>query len=163
MKEKQLPSDDSMVDTDLTLSNVDEKPNPVVHRSSFKDLFAFTRPRHVLVICCALATSLLVAAGRTTYAVLLGKVFEVVAQWGAGSLDPVDFLSQITQWSIYFVLLGAAMWLVCSIDIALWVVTGELRARTAREILFSSLLGKSTAWYDLRMDGMASLMVGIHT
>lgn len=152
-----------MADTDATLKHADEKPNPVVHRSSFRDLFAFTRPRHVVVIFCALATSMLVAGGRTTYAVLLGKVFEVVAQWGAGTLDPEEFQSQITQWSVYFVLLGAAMWLVCSVDIALWVVTGELRARTAREILFSSLLGKSTAWYDLRMDGMASLMVGVHT
>lgn len=163
MKEEKLSSDDSMADTDPTLIHVGEKGSPVVHRSSLKDLFAFTRPRHVWVIFCALATSLLVATGRTAYAVLLGKVFEVVAQWGAGSLDPEDFQSQITQWSIYFVLLGAAMWLVCSIDIALWVVTGELRARTARETLFSSLLGRSTAWYDLRMDGMASLMVGVHT
>lgn len=157
--------DDSMGDTTLgSISHGGEKRSgTAMQRSSLRDLFTFTRPRHVLVLLSALATASLVAAGRTAYAVLLGKVFEVVALWGAGSLDRHDFLSQITQWSVYFVVLGAGMWFICTVDIALWVVTGELRARTAREVLFTSLLNKSTEWYDLRMNGMASLMVGIHT
>ncbi|KAM7194386.1 putative ABC transporter expressed in the mitochondrial inner membrane [Rhypophila sp. PSN 637] len=148
---------------DITSQENGKGPNPDAHRSSFKDLFAFSRPRHVLVMVSALATAALVAAGRTAYAVLLGKIFGVVAQWGAGTLDPDEFLFQISQWSIYFVVLGAGMWFVSSVDIALWVVTGELRARTTRETLFSSLLDKSTGWYDLRMNGLASLLVGIHT
>lgn len=157
--------DDSMVDTTQSTVNfeAEQKPSTSTKRSSLKDLFAFARLRHVPVMVSALATASLVAAGRTAYAVLLGKVFEVVALWGAGSLDSHDFLSQITQWSIYLVVLGVGMWLISTVDIALWVITGELRARTAREILFSSLLNKSTRWYDLRINGMASLMVGVHT
>ncbi|KAK4217547.1 putative ABC transporter expressed in the mitochondrial inner membrane [Rhypophila decipiens] len=148
---------------DITSQETGKGPNPDAHQSSFKDLFSFSRPRHVLVMVSALATAALVAAGRTAYAVLLGKIFGVVAQWGAGTLDPDEFLSQISRWSIYFVVLGAGMWFVSSVDIALWVVTGELRARTTRETLFSSLLDKPTGWYDLRMNGLASLLVGIHT
>ncbi|KAM7191702.1 putative ABC transporter expressed in the mitochondrial inner membrane [Naviculisporaceae sp. PSN 640] len=157
--------DDSMVDTTKNTISFESEKEPITttQRSSFRDLFAFTRLRHVPVMVSALATASLVAAGRTAYAVLLGKVFEVVALWGAGSLNPDDFLSQITQWSIYFVILGVGMWIISSIDIALWVITGELRAKTAREVLFDSLANKPTAWYDLRMNGMASLMVGMHT
>ncbi|CAP65972.1 uncharacterized protein PODANS_5_11640, partial [Podospora anserina S mat+] len=141
-----------------------EKAGPVpTTRSTFATLFSFTRPKHIPLILLSFLTASLVAAGRTAYAIMLGKIFEIVSKWGAGTLTPNEFVSQISQWSIYFVLLGLGVWLFSSIDIALWVVSGELRARTTREIMFGSLLRKTAGWYDLRGEGVWALLVQVQT
>jgi len=138
-------------------------PQVEVIQSSFRDLFAFTRRHHVPVMGCAFFTAALVAGARTTYAVLTGKIFDVVTRFGAGLLSPEQFMSELSKWAGYMCLLGLGMWAVSSIDMSLWVLTGELRARTARERIFTSFLHKSMAWYDSRDSGMSSLMVGIQT
>ncbi|KAK0736033.1 P-loop containing nucleoside triphosphate hydrolase protein [Apiosordaria backusii] len=141
-----------------------EKAAPVsATRSTFATLFSFTRPKHIPLILLSFFTASLVAAGRTAYAIMLGKIFEIVSKWGAGSLTPTEFVSQISQWSIYFVLLGLGVWLFSSIDIALWVVSGELRARTTREVMFGALLRKTAGWYDLRGEGVWALLVQVQT
>lgn len=111
----------------------------------------------------ALCGSAVIAAGRTAYAVLLGKIFEVCTSYGAGIIAASDLLHQVSHWCLYMFLLGIGMWVVCSFDVALWVMAGELRAKTTRETLFSTLLNKSAAWFDLREHGMSSLMTAIQT
>ncbi|KAK0611790.1 P-loop containing nucleoside triphosphate hydrolase protein [Immersiella caudata] len=132
-------------------------------KSSLKDLFSFTRRAHVPITVCAFITAALVAVARTGYAVLTGRIFEIVTRFGAGLLTGSDFLSEMSRWSGYMCLLGLGMWLVASLDVALWVITGELRAETARKMLFESFLRKTMTWYDSRDNGTSSLMVGIHT
>ena len=128
-----------------------------------KHLFTFTRPHHIALVLCAFFTAAVVAAGRTAYAILLGKIFDVISRWGAGALTGEGFLSEISKWCVYMCLLGLGLWLSASVDIALWVTAGELRAKTARNALFASLLRKTTQWYDLKENGMSSLMVQIQT
>ncbi|KAK0725226.1 P-loop containing nucleoside triphosphate hydrolase protein [Lasiosphaeris hirsuta] len=158
-KEAPFPQD-AIIDVQETTTEKESLPSP---KSCWKDLFAFTRGSHRFIIACAVITSALVAGGRTAYAIVLGKIFGIVSQRGANQLDGDDFLSQISRWSGYMCLLGLGMWLISSIDIALWVMTGELRARTAREMVFDSLLHKATQWYDSREDGISSMTVGIQT
>src|SRR5688500_5294181 len=85
-------------------------------KSSFRDLFSFTRQAHVPVIVCAFITAALVAGARTGYAVLTGRIFEIVTRFGAGLLTGSDFLSEMSRWSGYMCLLGLGMCLVASID-----------------------------------------------
>ncbi|KAJ4390404.1 ATP-dependent permease [Neurospora sp. IMI 360204] len=139
------------------------QPAPKPMRSSFKNLFAFTRPAHVSLLVTALCGSAVIAAGRTAYAVLLGKIFEVCTSYGAGDITASVLLHQVSNWCLYMFLLGLGMWVVCSIDVALWVMAGELRVKTTRETLFSTLLNRSAAWFDLREHGMSSLMTSIQT
>ncbi|KAK3385407.1 P-loop containing nucleoside triphosphate hydrolase protein [Podospora didyma] len=136
---------------------------PVTQKSSFKDLFAFTQRSHISIIICAFVTAALVAAGKTAFAILLGKIFDVVSRFGALLLTSQEFISEISQWALYLTLLGFGVWLSASLDATLWVITGELRARAARNSLFASLLKKTTQWYDSQESGMSSLMVGIQT
>ncbi|KAK1752972.1 putative ABC transporter expressed in the mitochondrial inner membrane [Echria macrotheca] len=140
-----------------------EKAPADVTKSSFSDLFVFTRRYHLPIVVCAFVTAALVAGARTAYAVFVGTIFEIVTRFGAGQLQPDDFFAQISRWAGYLCLLGLGMWLVATIDTALWVLTGELRARTAREKLFGAFLRKTMSWYDSRENGMSSLMVGIQT
>ncbi|KAK3951379.1 P-loop containing nucleoside triphosphate hydrolase protein [Pseudoneurospora amorphoporcata] len=136
---------------------------PTAMRSSVKNLFAFTRPTHVWLIVSALCGSAVVAAGRTAYAILLGNIFQVCTSYGAGEITAAENLGQTSQWCLYMFILGLGMWVFCSIDVALWVVAGELRAKTTRETLYSTLLGRSAAWFDRREHGMSSLMTTIQT
>lgn len=138
-------------------------PKPKHMRSSFKNLFAFTRPAHVSLLVTALCGSALIAAGRTAYAVLLGKIFEVCTSYGSGAIEASDMFHQVSKWCLYMFLLGVGMWVSCSIDVAIWVMAGELRVKTTRETLFETLLNRSAAWFDLREHGMSSLMTTIQT
>jgi len=159
-KKEVLPQQDAII-------NIDDSPILLKdasqgQMSSFKDLFSFTQQAHVPIVVCAFFTAALVAGARTAYAVLTGRIFDLVTRFGAGLLTGSDFLSQMSRWSGYMCLLGLGMWLVASLDVALWVITGELRAKTARKLLFASFLRKTMTWYDSRDHGMSSLMVGIH-
>ncbi|KAK3940009.1 putative ABC transporter expressed in the mitochondrial inner membrane [Diplogelasinospora grovesii] len=134
---------------------------PPHSNASFKNLFTFTRPRHIPILVCAFLTASVIAAGRAAYAILIGKIFDVVSQFGTGILGGDDFISQISRWCTYMTLLGVVMWFCATLDVALWVTTGELRARAARETIFASLIKKRMGWYDSRLNGMGSLLAGI--
>ncbi|KAL2195012.1 P-loop containing nucleoside triphosphate hydrolase protein [Corynascus similis CBS 632.67] len=133
-------------------------------KSSFQDLFTFTQARHVPLLTASISTAALVAAGRTTYVVLLGRIFNVVARFGAGVVQPADLLTQIAGWAVWMCVLGVGMWAVSTVNIAAWVVAGELRARTARSELFSRLLmGKEVGWFEAREEGVSGLTVSVAT
>ncbi|KAH6847544.1 P-loop containing nucleoside triphosphate hydrolase protein [Chaetomium sp. MPI-CAGE-AT-0009] len=70
-------------------------------KSTFKHLFTFTPPHHAPLLALSLTTAALVAAGRTVYAVLLGRIFDVVTRFGAGLLAPADFFALIAQWAVW--------------------------------------------------------------
>ena len=52
----------------------------------------------------------------------------------------------------------SASWLASSTFYALFLVFGELQARSARERMFEALLQKDIAWYDTRKGGVAALL-----
>lgn len=142
----------------------EQKPAVAIsQRSSFKNLFAFTLPKYRWIVFCAFLTAAVIAGGRTAYAVILGKMFEFVTSYGAGVIDEDYLLTETSRWCVYLCFLGIGLWVFYSLDMALWVLTGELRARTTRNVLFTTLLNKNAQWYDLREHGLSSLLVGIQT
>ena len=143
--------------TDLPLSShSSEKPLclpsteklPPAPKSSFKHLFSFTPPSHVPLLALSLITAAIVAAGRTLYAVLLGKIFDLVSRFGAGLLTPDAFLAEIAFWSVWMCVLGFGFWVASAVKVALWVVGGELRAREVRGQVFGSLVGRGMGWLE---------------
>ncbi|KAK4154236.1 P-loop containing nucleoside triphosphate hydrolase protein [Chaetomidium leptoderma] len=132
-------------------------------KSSFKHLFTFTPPAHLPLLALSLTTAAFVAAGRTAYAIFLGRIFEIVSRFGAGLLSPADFLAQISQWAVWMCVLGVGVWLFSTVDVAAWVVGGELRARTARTAVFGGLLGRDVGWFERREEGVGGLAVGVAT
>ncbi|KAK4225426.1 putative ABC transporter expressed in the mitochondrial inner membrane [Podospora fimiseda] len=163
----QTPQNDHFalqVEDGSDTSSIHDTPlPPLTTKSTFATLFSFARPKHRPWILLSFFTSAIVAASRTAYAIFLGQIFGIISQWSAGQLNSDQFMSKISNWSVYFVLLGLGMWLFASLDIALWMMNGEVRARTTRETMFAAMLHKSAGWYDLRDEGIWGLMVQIQT
>jgi ATP-binding cassette subfamily B (MDR/TAP) protein 1 len=59
--------------------------------------------------------------------------------------------------------LGVAAWILEGILLSSWMVFGELQAQSARRKMFTGMLDKEMEWYDLREDGIGSLLIRIQT
>lgn len=140
-----------------------EQSQPRCAGATWNDLFVFNTPRQLGVMPCALATACAAATGKAIYTIMLGKIFDVVSKYGAGALDESEALTQVSRWCAYLCALGVGFWIFNGLEMLMWMVSGELRAKSARRTLFSSLLQKKMAWYDSRDDGMASLITRIQT
>lgn len=138
-----------------------EHSSAVQQKSSsfWKHLFAFTNPKQICVIVCAVGTACVVAACKTVYTLILGRIFGVVAKFGSEAITGQQLLDQVSQWSLYLTVLGLGMWALSGMDMALWITSGELRAASVRTTLFSALIQKEMGWFDSRDDGMSSLVI----
>jgi ATP-binding cassette subfamily B (MDR/TAP) protein 1 len=130
-------------------------------KSSWKNLFLFTKTAHAFPLTGALLASALTAGFKTVLAVILGRVFDIIAGYGNGTLSSSKAVSEMSKWSLVLFGMGIGYWLANSIFLALWVVFGELQADSVRKDLFGNLLARDMAWFDSQSDGISSLLVRI--
>jgi hypothetical protein len=94
---------------------------------------------------------------------LLWLHFSDLAKFGGGNASGQDTLRNISIWCIALTVLGVAAWVVQGGFLTSWMIFGEVQAKTVRKAMFEGMLDKDMEWYDLRKDGIASLLVRIHT
>ena len=133
------------------------------YKASWRHLFAFTRWTHTGPLVLALVATAFIAAFKTVLAVILGKIFDILADFGNGTRDSYSALHGVTNWCIVLVGIGMGNWLANSAFIALWVAFGELQADSARGKVFESLIAKDMAWFDCLDQGVSSLLVQTQT
>lgn len=131
--------------------------------SSWRHLFVFTKRDHAVPLISALAASAITAGFKTILAIILGKVFDLIAGFGNGTLDGRDALSGISRWSLILLGLGMGYWLANSAFLALWIIFGELQAASVRRDIFENLVSRDMAWFDSQSEGISSLLVRIQT
>lgn len=139
-------------------SNGNSKQHGSPSRSSWRHLFVFTQRRHAVFLSSAVITALLVAVTKTVYSILLGKIIDIVSPLGAGSVSAEAAMGGVRKWCLVLVGVGVAVWAFNSAFMALWIIFGELEARSARETLFSNLLYKEMAWFDSQEEGVSSAL-----
>lgn len=132
-------------------------------KSSWKQLFLFTRRSHSGALIAALFAAGFSAGFKTVLSVILGKVFDIIAGFGNGTLRGDEALSQVGRWALVLVGLGVGNWIASTAFLALWVMFGELQACSVRQDIFASLLSKDMAWFDSQSEGMSSLLIRIQT
>jgi ATP-binding cassette subfamily B (MDR/TAP) protein 1 len=147
---------------DITSSANHETGNKPI-RSSFRHLFSFTRWNQAAPLIAALAASAAFAAIKSIYPIFLGKIFNVVSDFGAGRRSGTETLHEISHWSQILIGLGLINCLSGSAFLSLWVIFGELQAKSVRQDIFKSLLSKNIAWFDSLDQGISSLLVRIQT
>ncbi|RYP24329.1 hypothetical protein DL765_000593 [Monosporascus sp. GIB2] len=131
--------------------------------SSFKHLFSFTTRRHCGILSLGFVSALVVGGLKTALAIILGKVFLAIADFGSGAVAGPDTLSRISLWSLVLAVSGGAGWLANFAFMFAWSTFGEQQARSIRVRMFSVLLAKDMAWFDCQEDGIASLLVRMQT
>ncbi|KAM0344102.1 hypothetical protein ACHAPU_007823 [Fusarium lateritium] len=132
-------------------------------KSSWKQLFLFTRRSHTGALIAALLAAGFTACFKTVLSVILGKIFDIIAGFGNGSLDGDQALAQISDWALVLLGLGIGNWIASTAFLALWVIYGELQASSVRHDIFTSLLSKDMAWFDSQSEGISSLLIRIQT
>lgn len=128
-----------------------------------KHLFTFTEWRHWSTLSAAVAAACACAAVRTTYAVALGQVFQIITDYGTENSDAETTLARTSKWCIIICGLGTGGFVANALLMWAWIVFGELQASNARKRMFDDLLHQEMSWYDRQVDGTPSLLVRVET
>ena len=133
------------------------------HLPSFKHLFAFTIWSNCSVLLLGLTSAIFIGAIKTGLAVILGKIFVAITDFGAGKTPGQPTLDEVTYWCVVLAGIGAVGWLVYFAFMFAWITFGEQQARQIRTRMLHVLLRKDMAWFDSQQDGIGSLLVRIQT
>lgn len=136
----------------------DKEAHNAPSKSTWRHLFVFTERRYATILGFAIIAAVLVAATKTLYAILLGQIMDLVTPLGAGTISSTTAMEGVRMWCLVLTGVGVAIWAFNSALMALWVISGELSAKSARESLFSSLLSKEMAWFDRQEEGVSSAL-----
>jgi ATP-binding cassette, subfamily B (MDR/TAP), member 1 len=131
--------------------------------ASWSSLFAFTCRQHSPVLLVAIASASAIGGLKVAFAVILGKIFQVVTNYGNGSMTGDNTLSEVSFWCLALCALGMGTWLANMVFLSSWIVFGELQAKSVRDQMFRALLDKEMEWYDHQTDGTTSLLIRIET
>lgn len=124
----------------------------------WKALFAFTTTSHIAVLLSALASAAIAAATLPVFSVIYGLVFGAYSDYGAEKLDGDGLLSEVTRLCLIMTGIAAASWILNSIFFFLFLLLGELQAKSARTRVFDALIQKDMAWFDMRESGIAAFL-----
>ncbi|KAI0380280.1 P-loop containing nucleoside triphosphate hydrolase protein [Hypomontagnella monticulosa] len=130
---------------------------------SLKHLLAFTTWQRSGPAAAGLVASVFSGALRTALAILIGKIFAVIAAYGSGQLTGPDTLSQVSSWCVILTLVGSAGFFVNFAFMFSWLLFSEFQAKKIRKNVFRALLAKDMKWFDCQPDGVASLLVRLQT
>jgi ATP-binding cassette, subfamily B (MDR/TAP), member 1 len=126
-------------------------------------IFAFTTKKHLLILFPAILLATVAGAIRPVLAIFLGYIFDELLSFGAGDSTESDLLHNVSTWTVAITGVGVATFLTNGAFFSLWLIFGEMQARSVRDMAFVSMLGKEMDWYDLRTDGIGSLLIRIQT
>ena len=129
----------------------------------WRSLFAFTTLQHAGLAAAAVVASIFTGLIRPISAIIFGKIFNCFTDYGAGTVDLKETTDTISTWCIALTALGAGTWIVEWAFFYLWILFGELQAKSVRQQMFLGLLHKNMEWYDRREDGIGSLLIRIET
>ncbi|PQE13470.1 hypothetical protein CJF32_00005362 [Rutstroemia sp. NJR-2017a WRK4] len=132
-------------------------------KPSLRSLFSFATKNHTFDLVCCIVSGILSGALKPISAIFYGNIFGALTNYGAGVLTGSETLHKVSIWCIAITALGVATWLSEGIFLCSWMVFGELQAKSVREKMFTGLLNKDIQWYDLRKDGIGSLLIRIET
>ena len=129
--------------------------------ATWKHLFVFIQRREAGFLSLAIVASLLVAVVKTVFAVLIGRIMDIVSPLGAGKIDGTTAMAGVKAWCVVLAGLGVASWVFNSALMALWIIFGEFVTKTARESVFDHLLDREMSWFDSHHEGLSSALSGM--
>ncbi|KAK4064501.1 hypothetical protein Trihar35433_8018 [Trichoderma harzianum] len=157
----QLSTDNSTLVLDVASSPDRQATDTKPQRSSFKHLFSFTRWNHAGLLIAAVIASAAFASIKSVQSIILGKIFDVVSNFGAGHRSGNETMDQISHWGLILLGMGIGNWAASTAFLALWVIFGELQANSVRQGIFQSLLSKKMSWQTRELQLATSQVLGL--
>lgn len=161
-----IASEDTAMEIDVDYPGeleADEGENNLAKHASWRSLFNFTSKRDTIPLVLALIFSIAAGIIAPALAVFLGNIFDLFTTFGAGEISGSDLVKRISTYAIILAGLGTASGLLHAVYFMLWLVFGELQAKHVRERLFDGMLQKDMGWYDMRTDGIDTLVSRLQT
>ena len=124
----------------------------------WKALFSFTTKQHLPVILGGFVGALFAAVSMPVFAILYGLIFREYTNYGAGTTDSNDILSNVTRLCIILAGVTTFTWFAQSVYNFFFLTFGELQARSARNRIFDALLQKDMTWFDMRESGISAFL-----
>ena len=147
------------IDDDCTGDlEAEDEENKLAKRANWHSLFEFTSKKDLKLSFVAVTFSVAAGIVAPALAVFLGKIFNLFTSFGADQISGADLLEQVSTYSIILTGLGSASGLLHASYFSLWLVFGEVQAKNVRRRLFDGMLEKDVSWYDMRMDGIDTLV-----
>lgn len=141
----------------------DDEQKGLAKHASWRSLFNFTSKRDTIPLLLALISSIAAGIVAPALAMILGNIFDLFTNFGAGEIRGTDLLNQISAYAVVLAGLGIASGLLHASYYMFWLVFGELQAKHVRERLFHDMLEKDMSWYDMRTGGIDTLVSRLQT
>ena len=136
----------------------EEGEEDLAERASWRSLFNFTSKRDTIPFLLALTSSVAAGIVAPALAVFLGSIFDLFTNSGAGEISGTILLKKVSMYAMILAGLGTVSGFLHASYFMLWLVFGELQGKHARERLFDCLLEKDMGWFDIRTDGIDTLL-----
>lgn len=134
-----------------------------VRKPTWRALFGFTRRDHIFVLLIALIFSLASGIAIPALAIFLGKLFNLITNFGAGHLNGHKLVAKTSTYGLYLVALGCTSAALNAGYFGCWILFGELQAKAVRDRLFDGLLEKDMEWFDMRKAGANAMVQRLQT
>lgn len=144
-------------------SDVADTEIDCLKRPGWRSLFNFTNRTHIFTLSLALVLSVTSGIVIPVLAVLLGKMFGLFTDFGADKISGSELIKKVSVYGIGLVGLGSASGLLNAGYFMIWLIFGELQAKSVRNKLFDGMLEKDMEWYDMRKNGVETLISRLQT
>ena len=124
----------------------------------WKALFGFTTTSHIPVLISALVSAAAAAATLPVISIIYGQIFGAYSDYGSGKTDGNTLLNEVSRLCLIMTGITAASWILNSIFFSLFLLFGELQAKSARSRIFDVLIRKDITWFDMRESGIAAFL-----
>lgn len=142
---------------------VEDGENEQSKNPSWRSIFHFTSRIHFIPLAVAVIMAALSGVIIPAVAVILGKIFNIFAQYGSNAITGPGLVEQISWYAVALTVVGVASGILNGGFFAFWISFGELQAKSAREKLFNEMLEREMEWYDLRRAGINTLISRVQT
>lgn len=127
-------------------------------RVGWTALFGFTTTSHIAVLISAFASAAAAAATLPIFSIIYGLIFGAYSDYGGEEINGDELLSEVNGLCLIMTGIAAANWILNSIFFFLFLLFGELQAKSARTRVFDVLIRKDMAWFDMRESGIAAFL-----
>ena len=155
MKASDANSMDATFDQVVHQEAGDDANEPVIF-PRWRDLFNFTSKSHSVTLALALIVSVASGLIIPALAIFFGKILDYFTSFAAGKISGLDLKQDVSRYGLFLLGLGCLSGLLNACFYMLWMVFGELQAKSARDKLFNGMIEKEMDWYDRRTAGIST-------